>query len=590
MCRWLIYQGQSVVLADVITRPKNSLINQAFHQCYTPGLEPGQSQSYDAKQHHQRNAALNGDGFGVAWYSDIHNQPAVFKSVTPAWNNENLFEIARVIRSSCILAHVRAASTGLGVSEANCHPFRHGHFTFMHNGCIAGFSKIKRHIQSILRDDVYSMIKGSTDSEHMFALIMNFIAEPRGRYTAQQLAQIIEMAISKLLSIQREHGITDPSSMNFALSDGVSIIATRARNDPHSEPPSLYYKVGTNFHLNREINQSRMDGSEDKEFDTIICSSEPLSYDSSWHLMPKDTMLVSTSVEGKPMKYWLKPLDLYSLDSARVRDAWATPMSPEPHPKSLASSLPPVPEHPDPAQCQLQPFHSNTASDCQRVKPAAAASFIRPIPLPRPTPLQIHPFPSETACSSSDLAPSCCQPRDECALVYPPSAVIDESAYRSPRLDLVTPRSPQQPMCSFEFATRRGESESFASPEMPRTDVMLTTSSSEVAISTTTSKTIPKPVASPECKQVPFEFDPPLVKISPRSMFVSSQLLTAAASPLSSFSDASPSPSPSPASVSTSYGSGEHDHASAQVIGNLSLRVAQLEQELVRARRASAHD
>ena len=51
-------------------------------------------------------------------------EPAVFRSITPAWNNRNLQNLARVVASDCILAHVRAATQSSGVNEANCHPFR----------------------------------------------------------------------------------------------------------------------------------------------------------------------------------------------------------------------------------------------------------------------------------------------------------------------------------------------------------------------------------------------------------------------------------------------------------------------------------
>jgi glutamine amidotransferase len=52
------------------------------------------------------------------------------------------------VQSTTILAHVRAASPGLPVLEVNCHPFRMGRLTFMHNGGIAGFGRIKRAIQA----------------------------------------------------------------------------------------------------------------------------------------------------------------------------------------------------------------------------------------------------------------------------------------------------------------------------------------------------------------------------------------------------------------------------------------------------------
>ena len=83
---------------------------------------------------------VNADGFGICWYIPDVYVPGVFKDITPgiysflptfkkyvflavclvtfkincitAWNNPNLKQIARAIKSHCFFAHVRAASTG----------------------------------------------------------------------------------------------------------------------------------------------------------------------------------------------------------------------------------------------------------------------------------------------------------------------------------------------------------------------------------------------------------------------------------------------------------------------------------------------
>jgi predicted glutamine amidotransferase len=91
-------------------------------------------QSFRCKE---RSTPLNGDGFGVAWYvPEIRDAPGIFKAITPAWNNRNLLSLCGVTKSHCILAHVRAATQGIGISEANCHPFSWKNLSFMHNGDI----------------------------------------------------------------------------------------------------------------------------------------------------------------------------------------------------------------------------------------------------------------------------------------------------------------------------------------------------------------------------------------------------------------------------------------------------------------------
>jgi glutamine amidotransferase len=46
------------------------------------------------------------------------------------------------------------------VSEQNCHPFVFGRYMWMHNGTVAGFSRIKRQLLGILSDDAYNAVWG----------------------------------------------------------------------------------------------------------------------------------------------------------------------------------------------------------------------------------------------------------------------------------------------------------------------------------------------------------------------------------------------------------------------------------------------
>jgi len=133
MCRFLCYIGNSMFVGDVVVHPDNSLIRQARNANYHPGVSDPQN---------KRNITVNGDGFGLAWYDKRRPEKGacVFKFTTPAWSDGNLRSIGDHVESSLILAHVRAASDGhdpreyVAVSIENCHPFRCGRYTFMHNG------------------------------------------------------------------------------------------------------------------------------------------------------------------------------------------------------------------------------------------------------------------------------------------------------------------------------------------------------------------------------------------------------------------------------------------------------------------------
>jgi predicted glutamine amidotransferase len=223
MCRFVGYVGREILLADLISRPENSLIRQ----------------SYKARE---RREPLNGDGFGVGWYApEITNEPGVFTSITPAWSNRNLLNLAEHIESSCFFAHIRAASPGMRVSEANCHPFRHNRFLWMHNGTIEGFSSIKRRLRRSLPDELYQSIEGTTDSEHAFAVFLNLLGGKAEKTSAADLAGALVKTIWQLEEWGREAGISQPSIYNFAVADGQNIATVRYVSDPKIEPISLYF-------------------------------------------------------------------------------------------------------------------------------------------------------------------------------------------------------------------------------------------------------------------------------------------------------------------------------------------------------------
>jgi glutamine amidotransferase len=223
MCRFICYRGPEILLADLLYRPTNSLIRQSFH----------------AKE---RTEPLNGDGFGVGWYArQINSTPCVFASVTPAWSNQNLRRLSEHVKSSCFFAHVRAASPGMRVCEANCHPFQYGPFLWMHNGIIQGFSRIKRRLCESLPDEFYDQIEGTTDSEHAFAVFLHLLGGTHDRHSASDIAHALVRTIAQLEEWTADAGFSAPSYYNFAVTDGQSVAAVRYVSDPRIEPQSLYY-------------------------------------------------------------------------------------------------------------------------------------------------------------------------------------------------------------------------------------------------------------------------------------------------------------------------------------------------------------
>ncbi|KAI8374399.1 nucleophile aminohydrolase [Radiomyces spectabilis] len=306
MCRLLVYKGKRpILLSDLLTRPCHSIINQSF----------------DSKLRIDHRRPLNGDGFGVGWYEsepedDTPDTPCIFTSVTPAWNNTNLTRLSEKIKSPLVFAHVRASTSG-AVTEANCHPWHYGQIMWMHNGGIAQFEKIKRKLQNSLPEELFLFVQGNTDSEWAFALYLSFLANPNAAsFEHQELKDAMVKTIAQINAWAEEAGITEPSLLNFAVTDGQSVVCVRYISSKTEEAASLYFSSGTRFESYRP-GHYRMIKADRREDMVVVASgkandgfivifflyhmlnsvivSEPLTFEKAdWLTIPTNNVLVIT--------------------------------------------------------------------------------------------------------------------------------------------------------------------------------------------------------------------------------------------------------------------------------------------------------
>jgi len=260
MCRWMAWYGQPIIIEELLFKPPHGLVDQSLHS--RMGAE-----------------TTNGDGFGLGWYG-AGDAPALYKSVAPAWGDQNLRELAAAVESPLFIAHVRA-TTGTAIQQTNCHPFRHGRWLFVHNGVIAGFAEMRRELMLALDPSLFPAVQGSTDSEVLFHLALTFGLE-------DDPVAAFERAIGLMEATAERHGVPNAVQASLGLSNGEGLWAFRYSTEGKSR--SLFHSLDAasvrHLHPENERFQRLLD--EDR-----LVVSEPLAdLPGLWETIPESTVLI----------------------------------------------------------------------------------------------------------------------------------------------------------------------------------------------------------------------------------------------------------------------------------------------------------
>ena len=275
MCRWLAYTGSPVLIHDALYTPAHSLIDQSLHSRL--GAEP-----------------TNGDGFGVGWY-DGESTPGVFRSIEPAWNDENLRELAGHVRSHMFFTHIRAA-IGSPVQQTNCHPFRHGHWLWMHNGFIDQFAMMKRDLVLAVDESLYPEIKGGTDSEVLFYLALTLGLEDDPPAAVARAVGIVE-------ECGRRRGVEYPFQGTIATSNGERVWAFRYSSEGKSRSLFFSRDIQTlrDLYPDRPILQHLSD-------DARLIVSEPIGdLPGAWNEVPESSYSVAGGGDDQLLPFTVTP-------------------------------------------------------------------------------------------------------------------------------------------------------------------------------------------------------------------------------------------------------------------------------------------
>jgi glutamine amidotransferase len=221
----------------------------------------------------------NGDGFGLGWYGTGEG-PGVYRSVSPAWGDPNLRELAAHVESPLFMTHVRAA-IGSPVQETNCHPFRRGNWLFVHNGFIADFHLLRRDLMLAIEPELFADVQGSTDTEVVFHLALTFGLE-------EDPIGALERTVGLIEETGRRHGVTNAVQASFGVSDGESLWAVRYASG--GDARSLF--ASTDADAIRHLYPDNPRFQRLTEGDRLIVSEPFSDLPGVWHEIPEATAAI----------------------------------------------------------------------------------------------------------------------------------------------------------------------------------------------------------------------------------------------------------------------------------------------------------
>ena len=195
MCRHLAYVGPEVSLKSLLIDPPYGL----YRQAWAPRM--------------QRHGTVNADGFGIGWYASGDPVPARYRRAVPIWGDPSLPDLARVTRSSAVLAAVRDATVGTALGEAAAAPFASGSWLFSHNGLLAGWPASAA---GLARVEPLLALEAMTDSAFLWALVV------------ERLRSGTAPDIALAATIDAVEAADGTGRFNFLLTDGRTIVATTA--------------------------------------------------------------------------------------------------------------------------------------------------------------------------------------------------------------------------------------------------------------------------------------------------------------------------------------------------------------------------
>ncbi len=217
----------------------------------------------------------HGHGWGVVTYAD--ELPRVERQAWAAYQGEHFRRVAARAYSDTVLAHVRRATVGSPGIE-NTHPFVHGRWAFAHNGTVRNFEQVRMRMLEAMSPLHRDEIDGTTDSEHIFRLLLSLHDQDPGR----PLIQTLRLCLRLVIDWSREVEPKAKTSLNVLWTDGEQLLGSKWHR-------SLWYLEREGVHECGICGLPHVHHHRDAAYRAVEVASEPIT-DERWLQVPDGTV------------------------------------------------------------------------------------------------------------------------------------------------------------------------------------------------------------------------------------------------------------------------------------------------------------
>lgn len=282
---------------------------QATHPT-RPACELLEAQNALIQQSRQDERGLsNPHGWGMGHVSG--GATSCFRQVKPASESPEYRKEALETEGTTVLAHVRRATVG-DPDHANAHPFRHGPAFLIHNGHIPEFDQVRPRLLSRLSEDRRRSIRGTTDSEHVFALLRQLRSESSGatlhavtreavrlvqEWTAAEAPGATAQATDANVNSMSHDELEDVLALNLLWTDGTALGGSRLNR-------SLWVLQRRRVHTCPKCGQDHAHPPSGENYQSTTLASERLTGE-DWTEVPNGSVFSA----GPDPRLHVEPLD-----------------------------------------------------------------------------------------------------------------------------------------------------------------------------------------------------------------------------------------------------------------------------------------